>query len=247
MKAKNFFTYFIFIFSAQICVAQNTALLSPNLFEISSNGDTINRTDQNGNRVGIWSEYQGSRFGDDAFYEVGKYSKNKKHGNWKTYAKNGILLKEANYYNNFLNGESKFYDQGQLICIGQYKALRTDYEFDTILVENPITNAFEERIFPTSMGSVRHGFWTFYKPPYNEIRKVQEYQADELIYEHEYVTKSDSLAIQRRLNKYPHISKKKTVGFWRRGKEKKPPLYTDFPIDTKHVTPNPGKKKAIKH
>ena len=239
---KKIITYFIFICSSLSCFGQSKVTLEPNKYLLSVTGDTINRTDHEGLRSGLWNIYHESHYGDDSYFEIGTFFKNKKHGSWKTYSKSGIILKDQNYYNNFLNGESKYYDNGQLSCVGQYKALRTDVAYDTILVEDPASADLIEKIIPTSLGSVKHGFWTYYKPPYNEIRKVEEYQVDELIYEQDYVTKSDSLQFASRLKKYPHKTNGLPVGFWSNQKGKAPPRYTDFPENVKYVKPNPGKK-----
>ncbi len=241
---KKIVIYFILICATTNICAQTTIKLEPNQFELSVGGDTINRTDHNGNRIGVWSIYYESRFGDDSYYEVGTFSKNRKQGSWKTFSKNGLLLKETTYHNNYKNGESKFYEEGRLVCIGQYKALRTDVAYDTIEVENPVTHEYNERIIATSLGSVRHGLWVYYKPPFNEIRRIEEYQLDDLIYEQDYTTKSDSIAIQNRLAKYPHTSGKLPIGIWGNKKNRTPPRYTDFPTNMKYIKPNPGKKKV---
>ncbi len=240
---RNFITYFILVCLSLPALAQNTAKQLPNQFEIAVNGDTINRTNAQGKRSGIWSIYNESRFGDDSFYDIGEYTEDKKHGVWKMYSKSGLLIKAVNYYNNYKHGEAKFYDQGRLVCVGQNKALRTDVAYDTILVEDAITNELKERIIPTSLGSVRHGLWVYYKPPFKEITRIEEYQLDELIYEKDYTTKTDSMAIQKKLATYPHASGKLPPGIWRRKKGKAPVRFTDFPENAKFIKPNPGKKK----
>jgi hypothetical protein len=223
-------------------VAQSINQLSPNQYAINRKGDTINRTDEQGKKTGIWSVYHQSRYGDDSYYELGHYTDNKKHGNWKTYQKNGLLMNQTNYYNGFKNGEVKFYSEGRLVCKGQFKALRTDVPYDTIQVEQP-NGDYKERVIPTSLGSVRHGFWVYYKPPFNEIQKIEEFQWDELVYEQDYATQADSLAYQSRMAKYPHSSGKLPPGIWGRKKGKAPSRFTDFPENTKFIKPNPGKKK----
>lgn len=240
---KKFITYIILICLSVQTQAQVITKTEPNQFEILQNGDTINRTDENGNRVGYWSIYHPGRYGDDPYYEVGNFNNNKKHGGWKSYAKNGFVREEINYFNNYKNGEAKFYDRGRLICIGQYKALRTDAAYDTIQVEDPVTNLYKSKIVPTSLGSVRHGFWVYYKPPFNEIKRIEEWSVDDLIYEKDYVTKTDSLYIQKRLSAYPHTSGKLPKGFWSKDKGRAPVRFTDFPENVKYVKPNVRKKK----
>ena len=190
----------------------------------------------------MWNIYHESYYGDDSYYEVGTFVENKKHGVWRTFSKNGMILKEEHFFNNYLCGERKFYSNGRLTCVGQFLALRTDVAYDTISIEEPVTGNWIEKIVPTSLGSVRHGFWKYYKPPFNELRRIEEYQLDELIYEQDYTTQSDSLQFEQRLAKYPHKSKALPVGFWSQDKGKEPPRFTDFPENVEYVKPNPGKK-----
>lgn len=222
---------------------QTETKLSPNLYALSANGDTINRTDAQGERFGFWRIYHEGRYGNDPYYELGEFSANKKNGTWKEYSKNGLLLQQVNYFNGYKNGEAKFYDQGRLVCIGNYKALRTDVAYDTIQVEDPITNEYTEKVVPTSLGSVRHGFWVYYKPPFNEIKRIEEWQVDDLVYEKDYVSKTDSLYIQKRLESYPHNPNKKGNRIWPNQKERAPARFTDFPENTPYVKPNVRIKK----
>lgn len=224
--------------------AQTDVKLIPNQYELSSNGDTINRTNEKSERVGFWRIFHEGRYGNDPYYELGEYTENKKHGIWQEFSKNGLLLERINYYNGFKNGEAKFYDRGRLVCIGNYKALRTDAAYDTLQIEDPITNEFRQKIVPTSLGSVRHGFWVYYKPPFNEIKRIEEWQVDDLIYEKDYVSKTDSVYIENRLERYPHSADKKTDSFWPQKKNKAPARFTDFPENTPYVKPNV--RKVIK-
>ena len=242
---KKISTYFILAVigfsSYESCFGQTTDL-APNQYELSITGDTLNRTNDDGVRIGLWNVYFESRFGDDSYFEVGKFALGKKHGKWSTYTKDGFLTQEINYFNGYKNGEIKFYDRGRLICRGNYRALRTDVAYDTILVENPTDNSYTQKVVPTSLGSVRHGFWTYFKPPFNKIYKVEEYQVDILVYSHDYENERDSMAIQKRIDMFPHNSNELPPGIWTIDRGKKARRFTDFPENLKGVKPNPGKK-----
>lgn len=246
---KNFSIYFFLFFASTTCWAQSAKKKSgqaPNQYQLSVTGDTLNRTDANGLRYGLWNVYHEARYGDGAFFEIGEFVNDRRHGTWRTYTKDGIIMLETNYYNGFKDGEIKYYDRGRLVCRGNFKALRTDVPYDTLLIEDPKDNSLKEKIVPTSLGSVRHGFWTYYKPPYNKVDRVEEYQVDELIYSHVYETEADSVAIQKRFDMFPHNSNRMPNGIWTLDRGKKAPRFTDFPANTKYVKPNPGKKK-VKH
>lgn len=243
MQVKKIITYIILVTFSTTTWAQSKLKLEKNQYEISSKGDTINRTDQKGVRIGFWSIYHEGRYGNDPYYEMGEFSEGKKHGIWQEYTKNGLLLEQINYYNGYKNGEAKYYDQGQLVCIGNFKALRTDVAFDTLQIEDPITHEFKEKIIPTTLGSVRHGFWVYYKPPFNEIKRIEEWSVDDLIYEKDYVSKTDSIYIEKRINGYPHATGKEPAEFWSPQKGKAPARFTDFPENMQYIKPNVRIKK----
>ena len=110
------------------------------------------------------------------------------------------------------------------------------------MVEDPITNVTKPIRIKADVGSVRHGLWTYYKTGTSQIEKVIEYQADEIVYQKEYPTQADSLYLESKKKKLPHISKQDPPQVWHYNKSKKPVKYTDFPENTQYVTPNVRKK-----
>jgi antitoxin component YwqK of YwqJK toxin-antitoxin module len=215
-------------------------------YELSLDGDTINKIDSKSRKQSTWVIKHEELRGEPSFTEIGKYADNIKIGKWKYYNKEGIVMKEENFKLGALDGEIKFYEDGYLTCIGSFLALNTKNKFDTFYVEMPNTDVPLKKIVPSSTGSVKHGFWTYYEAPLSRIVRVQEYQADEMIYEKEYTSKADSTYIKSREKLYiPEkgvIPQRSKSYFWGKDKNKKVIRYTDFPDNPGVIKPNVRRK-----
>lgn len=211
-------------------------------YEVLENGDTINKLDNKNNKQGKWLITHEAHYDESAYMEWGTFDNNKKQGKWLTYAMNGTIQAMENYKQDNKDGEVRYFDEGDLYCVGHYLALRSLYDYDTIMVEDAVTNLEKPVIIKANRGSVRHGFWTYYEPHSSEIAKVVEYQADDIIYEREFLSKADSTYIEARLKVLPHVSNKNTNGVWQLHKNKKPIRYTDFPDNIEYVKPNVRRK-----
>lgn len=214
-------------------------------FEVLENGDTINKLDQNKVKHGKWLHYTEGKYSDPSMYEYGNYDSDKRTGKWMVYDKEGRTTAEENYKNGLKNGEARYYEQGSLYCVGNYLALKSIYEYDTVMVENPITNALRPVVIKASVGSVRHGLWTFYDVYTHKVDRVVEYQVDEVIYEKDYSgeNKTDTTTASQKLREMPHVSQKPPPNVWTEGKGKKPAKYTDIPDNVQYVKPNVRKDK----
>jgi hypothetical protein len=163
-----------FLLLAEVCKAQKRKAIpkletkKPPLkivsFEVLDNGDTINKLDNQQQRQGKWLIETPARYDEPAFFELGYYTNNVRTGSWKSYSYDGILLAEENYRNNLKYGEARYFDNGALICVGNYYALNATHKYDTILVESGNGNDWKTVVVPSMLGSVRHGLWTFYDP-----------------------------------------------------------------------------------
>lgn len=210
-------------------------------YEILENGDTINRLDSKNRKVGKWLIVNKGGYGEDDFMELGYFDENVRTGVWKMYTMDGIIISQEFYKKGNKHGEARYYEDGFLYCVGNYLALNSQSDFDTIMVEDPITNQEKPVIIKTDVGSVRHGFWTYYEPPSNEVKKVQEYQADEVIYEKEYPPNIDSVYIKERMKAFARGNPQTNTMILE--KNKKPSKFTDFPDNIQYVKPNVKKKR----
>lgn len=215
-------------------------------YELLENGDTINRMDSKNQRQGPWLITTEARYGEDGFHEYGNYVNNVKQGKWGKYDLHGHVLSEENFTDGKRDGEARYYENGYLFCVGNYLALKAKYAYDTLLVEDVVDERMKTVILKADLGSVRHGFWTYYQAPTMKVIRVEEYQADELIYQKEYPEAKDSVRIEARMKSWPHVTNKPMPQVWTldKDKNKRPVRYTDFPENTQYVTPNVRKKTS---
>jgi antitoxin component YwqK of YwqJK toxin-antitoxin module len=155
-------------------------------FELLENGDTINKLDNKNRKWGKWLIVNKGGYGEEDFMELGSFDDDVRTGVWKSYTMNGTIISQEFFKQGNKSGEARYYDDGFLFCVGNYLALRSKYDYDTIMVEDPNTGMEKPVILKSDVGSVRHGFWTYYNTPTTDVKKVLEYQVDEVIYEKEY-------------------------------------------------------------
>ena len=212
-------------------------------YEVLDSGDTINRIDAKQRRQGRWLFSFEARYGESGYHEVGQFQDNIKVGRWQQYSLEGRLLSDEFYKKGNKDGEAKYYEDGQLYCIGHFLALNSNKVYDTIQVEDPITNEFKNVTIKTDAGSVRHGFWTYYEPSTSAIKRVVEYQADEIVYERDYISKKDSTYIEAKQKSYPHVTLQEPKNVWFTTDKRKAPRYTEFSENQTSVIPNKRAKK----
>lgn len=165
----------------------------------------VNQTDQKGLRQGLWVIRQPARMGEPAFTEFGAYSNGEKNGTWYQLDGNGVPTAIEQFSRNVLNGEVKYFDQGRLIAVGNYRGLNPDYAVDTIVVEDPETGI--EKLVPISSerGSVRHGLWRFYDARSGRLLREDFYQLDEKVSSQNFgMSKTDSAYYKQRDAILPH-------------------------------------------
>ena len=146
--------------------------------------------------------------GEPAYKEFGSYKDDARTGLWYKLDKEDQLMAIENYKKGVLNGEVQYYTKGKLSCIGHYRGLNPDNKLDSVWVTDPVTYTDTMVIVPTERGSLKHGRWRYYDPITGKLTREEEYQVDNLISEKEYefVSKSDSLIIERRKANLPHMT-----------------------------------------
>lgn len=163
--------------------------LSNIAFAQSDDGGTpapINVVDNKGNKQGTWlMKYEAIR-GEPGYTSIGNYTDNKKTGTWYQIDFEGKPISILKYKKGVLDGESKYFENGVLVCIGNWRGLNPDSKFDTIWVYNPETNIENEVVVSTDQGAVRHGLWKYYNPESGLLIKEEYYQVGEIIKYKEY-------------------------------------------------------------
>jgi hypothetical protein len=259
-KSISFFVFSVILFSSFSLIAQKKKpvikpkpITNPNVvnndykivsYELSEYGDTINRMDDKKRKQGKWLQTFEARYGESGYMEYGNYVNDMRVGQWQTYELNGDLLSDEFYKSGHKDGEARYFEMGNLLCVGNYLALKSKQVLDTIMVEDPVTNQEKSIIIKTEVGSVRHGIWQYYKPGTMKLQQVIEYQADEIIYTKDYTNEVDSTYMNERKKTLPHVSKKPTVNAWMQDKNKKGFQYTDLPTDLDKIKPNVKQKST---
>lgn len=143
--------------------------------------DRLNRTDAQNRKQGTWFIKKEALRGEPAYMIFGNYVDDKKQGLWYKLDAHGELISIQNYTAGSLNGTSRYYEQGRLVCIGNFRSLNTAQKMDSIWVTDPVTNYQKLVVVPTEQGTVRHGLWRYYDSGTGQLIKEERYQVDELI------------------------------------------------------------------
>lgn len=170
----------------------------------------LNQTDKKGRRQGLWYIDQKEVRGQDAYIAFGEYVDDKKQGLWYRMDHLGRLIYIRNFADGVLDGTSQYYQNGNLVCVGNYRGLNPKYKLDSIWVVNPVTGYDTMVRVPSEKGSVKHGIWRYYNPVTGQLVAEEKYQVDELLYRKEFKEQapSDSLFFLQ-TPQHPPIDKKK--------------------------------------
>ncbi len=200
---RNFRYIVILVF---VCVCSFAGMAqSVNVNIKDKNTRDINKLDENGKRQGTWLVSQQAHMGEPGFSEFGNYDHGLKMGKWYKIDDEGDLMSVEMFKNDVLDGEVKYYEKGKLTCIGHYRGLNPNVEYDTVMVVHPITGEESLKAIESERGTARHGLWQFFDPQTGKLVKEEEYQVDELVYSHRFdLTKADSLATQAHIQDLPH-------------------------------------------
>ncbi len=185
--------------------------------------DSLNKTDGQNRKQGMWFYSHEALRGEPAYMEFGSYQDGRKSGLWYKVDKFGQLMAIENFSNNVRNGTSQYYQNGRLVCTGNYRGLNPDNKFDSIYVTNPITYLDTLVIVPSEKGSLKHGTWRYYNPVTGQLEREEEYQVDDLISSKRFTIAStlDSNYIKKREAELPHNKFPKGIK-----PSHKPPKYT---------------------
>lgn len=174
--------------------------------------EKVNQFDAQGRRHGMWVNIVDKRKGEEAYKEAGEYIGGRKSGLWYKMDEAGNMVAIENYKWGVLDGESKYFENGQVMVIGRYRGLNPDVEVDTIMVEDPVTDVQTLVPVRSDVHSVRHGTWRYYNERTGNIARIEEYQVDDLIYEEEFLyTKEDSLRFMERMKQMPDPTKPRSI------------------------------------
>ena len=149
---------------------------------ISSQGDTLNRVDQQGLKQGPWTHRYETVRGEPGYEEEGFYKNNRKEGEWKLFSLQGDLVGIENYRWGFKDGLCSYFSMlGELRLEQRWKALNPDKAYDTIDVEDPDKlDSYRQVIVKNEGAAIRHGIWKYYDENGN-VSRTENYELGKLI------------------------------------------------------------------
>lgn len=150
-------------------------------FKITSKGDTLNCTDENGKKRGKWVIHVDPLRGNPGYDEEGEFADNRKEGIWRRYNNMGDLVAIQNYKWGNLDGVSQFFGVAGLEREESWRAINPEKAFDTLMVEDiDDVNKYNQVIIPNDGKSMKHGVWTWYRPGSMGIVKTETYFLNKL-------------------------------------------------------------------
>lgn len=193
----------------RIVLLYSLLLLCNSLISIAQDKTEINQLDESGKPHGLWYTYTPAERGEGAESKFGHYDHGDKMGLWYVNDGKGNMISIETFKFNVRDGEAKYFENGQLTCIGHYRGLNPKLALDTVLIVDPITGDEKWVSVPTERGSVRHGSWRFYDELSGRLIKEEQYQIDELIYKKDFsISAADSSFYQKRNAILPHKGNK---------------------------------------
>lgn len=178
-------------------------------FSQERDSSTLNQFDEKGKRHGLWLIAKPGKMGERRVTELGHYEHGRRYGTWYTMDHVGEMVAVEIYRNGVLDGEAKYFENGQLYCVGNYRGLGPVSSIDTIIVVDPETYEEDYKGITSMSGTMRHGIWRYYDPESGILIREEEYVSDDLIYKQVFYNQSaiDSIKRQRHLEKLPHNQK----------------------------------------
>ncbi|MBS1687566.1 MAG: hypothetical protein JSS96_02490 [Bacteroidetes bacterium] len=193
------------LISGVLLIAANATAQSSSAAPKGKAEAPLNLKDAKGLPQGLWMSSIPGRMGEDAYTIFGHYDHGRKYGLWYKVSPDGTPMSIENYRNNTLDGEVKYFEDGQLTCVGHYRGLNPDNLYDTVVVVDAETGLEGLRSISSERGSQRHGMWRYYDTETGRLVKEEEYQVDDLLYRKEFpLSKADSLFYAKRNEKLPH-------------------------------------------
>jgi len=159
MRKLQLFVCFLFLFITSFVSAQYKD------FSLNQNGDTINATNNAGQKVGKWVVEVGELRGEPGSVEEGIYKKGEKHGYWRKYSTMGDLISVENYiYGGKAGLQQYFTFLGELEHEENWKGYNPDAPYDTIAVYGTGSGEIVDyKIVKAQPYSVKDGEWRYYE------------------------------------------------------------------------------------
>jgi hypothetical protein len=146
-------------------------------YQLTVNGDTINRIDQLKRKQGPWVVRLEEVRGEPGYEEEGYYRHDKKEGQWRRFSLMGDLIARENYKGGYREGKQLYYTRlGDLLREEGWKSVDPTNPYDTIEVpdlDNPSKTLL--KVIRHESAEVKHGVWNHYDPTMGTIIKTERF------------------------------------------------------------------------
>lgn len=153
-------------------------------FKIAENGDTLNRTNANGKKVGKWTIEIPELRGEPGYTEEGAYdTSGEKDGYWRRYSIQGDLIGLENYIHGGKAGTQKYYNYlGMLEREENWRPYNPDAPYDTIPIYGEGNGEIVSyKIVKSQPYSIKDGVWKYYNTENGSIIKTENWDRNVLL------------------------------------------------------------------
>lgn len=146
-------------------------------FALASNGDTINRVDQQGRKQGPWLNSYATMRGEPGYEEEGVYYNGKKEGEWRLYSLMGDPIGIEFYRWGFKDSICRYFSLNGNLRIEQgWLAMNPAKQYDTFRVQDlDDLDTYRTMIVKNEGTSIRHGKWKYYDPETGALTRTDNY------------------------------------------------------------------------
>lgn len=176
-------------------------------FKLNGNGDTINYTNFNGQKVGKWVVEVPELRGEPGHTDEGMYVKGFKNGKWRLYNSTGDFIGLENYVLGSKSGVQKYYTYlGELEREENWRAYNPDAPYDTIPIYGTGNGEIESfKIVKAEPYSVKDGEWKYYDPSTGRVIRRENWDRNVLVVPNTAKTNSSLDQKPRKIEKTPEM------------------------------------------
>lgn len=146
-------------------------------YELTDNGDTVNRVDRKGLRQGMWLVKTGPLRGEPGYEEEGAFKDGLKEGVWRRFSMQGDMIAVEQFKRGFRDGRQVYFSSlGEPLREENWKSVDPDNPYDTIDVpdlNNPMVS--HSKVIKHEAAEVRHGPWKYFDPLTGRVVRTENY------------------------------------------------------------------------
>ena len=134
-------------------------------FQLTDNGDTLNRLDNKNEKQGRWKIHVNALRLEPAYDAEGNFKNNLKEGIWRRYDMYGLMVAQESYKWGNLNGLQQYLLQGQLEHDEYWRSIDPGKKFDTIDVPDVYDQYKVDRVVvKVDAYALPCGAWHYFDP-----------------------------------------------------------------------------------